>query len=188
MYCDRCATSRSVGKQRRYEALRRVVLERYSSGDLRCACCGESQFEFLTLDHVNNDGKQHRRRCGTAQGVYRDLAMREFPAGMRVLCFNCNIGRAASGVCPHLSTAAAEANAQIRRVNNLSDPDELRRCTSCRQWVPRAAYYPDRGGPGGLQSRCGACTRAAALERLHRIRDEAFAHYLRRRSMLRVLR
>ena len=37
--------------------------------------------------------------------------------------------------------------------------------------------YTDRGGPGGLQSRCGSCTRVAALDRLHRIRDEAFAHY-----------
>jgi hypothetical protein len=27
----------------------------------RCACCGEFERDFLTLDHVNNDGAEHRR-------------------------------------------------------------------------------------------------------------------------------
>jgi hypothetical protein len=63
----RCVASRCAGKQRRYEALRRTVLERYSNGVFRCACCGESRFEFLTLDHVNNDGKHHRRQCGSGR-------------------------------------------------------------------------------------------------------------------------
>ncbi len=30
----------------------------------KCACCGESIYEFLTIDHINNDGAKHKRERG----------------------------------------------------------------------------------------------------------------------------
>jgi hypothetical protein len=30
-------------------------------GGFRCACCGEAEPLFLSLDHVNNDGAAHRK-------------------------------------------------------------------------------------------------------------------------------
>ena len=69
-----------------------------------CACCGEADPLFLTLDHVHNDG--HRDRKGRGAGgfglLYR-LIREGFPATFQLLCFNCNLGRARNGgVCPHL--------------------------------------------------------------------------------------
>lgn len=68
----------------------------------RCACCGETAIEFLTIDHVNGGGNVHRREVGKGRGVYADLERQGFPQdGYRVLCFNCNIARGFYGYCPH---------------------------------------------------------------------------------------
>jgi hypothetical protein len=69
-----------------------------------CACCGEDQPEFLTLDHIDGGGTAHRRGLEgnkSALGVYRDLRKKGFPAGYQTLCWNCNLAKAIFGVCPH---------------------------------------------------------------------------------------
>lgn len=88
-----------------FEALRSEMLAAYGG---KCACCGETTPEFLTLDHVRNDGKQHRRVTGlgenTAYSVYRWLKEAGWPTdGYQLLCMNCNWGRAQhpTRVCPH---------------------------------------------------------------------------------------
>jgi hypothetical protein len=180
VYCDRCAARHVAGQRLRDRALRLELMHRYSRGRLECVCCGESKFEFLTLDHVNNDGKAHRRRCKTIYGVYRDLKRRGFPPVIQIMCFNCNMGREPSGICPHVRAhdcGVRNETVQHRYVSDVTEPDKPRRCTCCNHLVPRGAYYRDPGGPGGLQSRCGSCTREAALDRLRRIRDVVFAHY-----------
>jgi hypothetical protein len=77
-----------------------------------CACCGEHRIEFLTLDHINNDGAEHRRQLfGTAKiggpRLYRALQKLGYPPGLRVLCFNCNCARGFCGYCPHEREAKA---------------------------------------------------------------------------------
>lgn len=71
----------------------------------KCACCGECTPEFLTIDHIRNDGRDHRIEMRTGgQGIYRWLEANGYPQDgrFRVLCFNCNMGRSvAGGVCPH---------------------------------------------------------------------------------------
>lgn len=72
----------------------------------KCTCCGEPTFEFLSVDHMNNDGKKHRieisgRNAGSSQSIYRWLRDNNFPAGYTVLCFNCNMARALYSLCPH---------------------------------------------------------------------------------------
>ena len=73
-------------------------------GGFRCACCGETEPMFLTIDHVNNDGAAHRRAVGDRGGssFFAWLRSHEFPAGFQVLCRNCNWGKHANGgICPH---------------------------------------------------------------------------------------
>lgn len=73
-------------------------------GGYVCSCCGETEPMFLSLDHVNNDGKQHRAKLGTLGGAkfYKGLRDRGYPEGFTVLCMNCNQGRHRNGgVCPH---------------------------------------------------------------------------------------
>ena len=77
---------------------REAVLDHYGR---RCACCGETQVVFLTVDHVNNDGAEHRKTVH-ASAIYRWLLRSGFPPGFQILCFNCNCGKQRNGgTCPH---------------------------------------------------------------------------------------
>jgi hypothetical protein len=82
------------------ETFRLQALSAYSAGNPHCACCGESVLEFLSIDHINNDGALHRRQLGN-KNLYRWLAENHYPAGFQVLCYNCNRGKIYNGVCPH---------------------------------------------------------------------------------------
>jgi hypothetical protein len=61
--------------------------------------------EFLTIDHVNNDGREHRLRTpsqGAGDGLISFLKRSGYPDGFQVLCFNCNWAKGRyGGVCPH---------------------------------------------------------------------------------------
>jgi hypothetical protein len=83
-----------------YRQLRREVLDAYGNS---CACCGEPIPEFLTVDHVNNDGAEHRRQIGARSlHLYKWLKANAFPkTGFQLLCFNCNCSKGFNGECPH---------------------------------------------------------------------------------------
>lgn len=82
----------------RWMIMRLMVMEAY--GGAQCACCGESTYAFLTIDHIDEDGAKHRAAIG--QHVYRWLIENDFPPGFQVLCMNCNWGKHRNGgVCPH---------------------------------------------------------------------------------------
>lgn len=70
-------------------------IERYGG---RCACCGESRPEFLTLDHIEGRGPGDTLRGPKAWTRLRRLG---WPEGYQVLCFNCNCAKGIYGVCPH---------------------------------------------------------------------------------------
>jgi hypothetical protein len=82
----------------KWARLRAEVIAGYGG---RCACCGEEQPEFLTLDHVDGGGAAERRKHGPR--VHLLAAKREgFPDRFQVLCWNCNSARHLNdGVCPH---------------------------------------------------------------------------------------
>lgn len=84
-----------------HHRLRLQCLLHYSRGTLKCACCGEGMVDFLTIDHVNNDGCKHRKTIGGASNICAWLKRNGFPNGFQVLCFNCNSAKGAYGVCPH---------------------------------------------------------------------------------------
>lgn len=78
-------------------------------GGYKCACCGETEKAFLTLDHINNDGATNRRkiagkRHAAGYWTYDWVVKNGFPSGFQVLCMNCNFGkRMNKGECPHQS-------------------------------------------------------------------------------------
>lgn len=100
-----------IDKERKYETdrSRRLRKEFIAAYGGCCACCSEKTTEFLTVDHVNNDGEFHRRnldlnhkRGANSRGVIRDLKRRGWPKeGYRILCYNCNFARGYYGKCPH---------------------------------------------------------------------------------------
>jgi hypothetical protein len=79
-------------------------------GGLKCACCGQEEFSFLSLDHID-DGAGNTERMEVfgkkyqgGRHFYRNLRLRGYPAGFQVLCMNCQVGRRDNGgVCPHKS-------------------------------------------------------------------------------------
>ncbi len=91
--------ARTKAKHRRD---REAALRHYSSGGpIICRCCGESQIEMLSLDHISNDGAQHRKSEPAARSLPTYLRSRDFPPGYQVLCLNCNIAKHHYGECPH---------------------------------------------------------------------------------------
>lgn len=84
-------------RKRRAER-RALVLEHYGSC---CACCGETEPLFLTIDHIDGSGNEHRREIGKTD-MWLWLLRQGFPDGFRILCYNCNAGRYRNGgKCPH---------------------------------------------------------------------------------------
>lgn len=79
---------------------RRSCLMHYSDGLMCCACCGETHYEFLSLDHIDGGGTEHRRQVGS-QNLYSWLIQHDFPDGIQVLCHNCNQAKGFYGKCPH---------------------------------------------------------------------------------------
>lgn len=74
-----------------------LVLKNYG---MVCACCGESNPIFLSIDHINGGGEKHRKEIG--RKINRWLVKNNFPTGFQLLCYNCNCGRNLNGgICPH---------------------------------------------------------------------------------------
>lgn len=67
----------------------------------KCICCGETCYEFLSIDHINNDGALHRKEIGIGRNIYYWLIKNGFPKNYQILCFNCNLAKAHWGLCPH---------------------------------------------------------------------------------------
>ena len=105
---EREAANPELYSARRIERNRRVRLECLQHiGGLetpQCACCGEATFEFLTIDHVNNDGAEHRRDGVGSTSLMCWLKRNNWPDGFQVLCWNCNDGKERNGgTCPHIN-------------------------------------------------------------------------------------
>lgn len=88
--------------QERRDEVRRKVYSHYGSA---CACCGETEICFLSIDHMDNDGAEHRRanNLQTGEQFYRWIVRNDYPKNLQILCMNCNWGkRMNNGVCPHV--------------------------------------------------------------------------------------
>lgn len=79
-----------------------------------CACCGESQREFLCFDHVKNDGRlEKRNKGGSRSRSFVTKIRRALRSGnprriagikeaFQILCQNCNYSKhRGKGICIH---------------------------------------------------------------------------------------
>lgn len=100
--------------------LKHQVMDAYGG---RCACCGEEELTFLTIDHIDGNGAEHRRKLAEENGgqqvaqagarTYRWLRDNGFPSGFQVLCANCNCGKHWNrGICPHQEMREALPSSQ----------------------------------------------------------------------------
>lgn len=87
-------------------ALRAEVVAAYGG---ICRCCGEDIPEFLAVDHIEGNGREHRRQLKReaesgehkTAALYNWLRSRGYPEGFQVLCHNCNVAKGLYGTCPH---------------------------------------------------------------------------------------
>lgn len=96
-------TERQINRRKK---LKERVFKEY--GGAICRCCGEDNLYFLTIDHINNDGAEERKKLfgksTTGLNFYEWLTKNNFPTPEKyqVLCMNCNFGKARNnGICPH---------------------------------------------------------------------------------------
>ena len=102
----------TVGYQRDFNKARRErVIEHYGG---RCACCGESRFEFLAIDHINGGGDKHRLEVGRGSLMVAWIIRQGFPDGFQLLCHNCNQAKGYYGACPHEREREALASTMLR--------------------------------------------------------------------------
>lgn len=100
---------RVLKKQKEYRNYHKIlVFAKYSNNDIKCACCGERQLEFLSIDHVNGGGTKHRKKIGN-KNIYLWIVQNSYPDGFRVLCHNCNQAFGFFGYCPHQKRVAGFA-------------------------------------------------------------------------------
>lgn len=77
---------------------RYACLKHYSTQDEPvCACCSESIYAFLCIDHIDGCPEGYKR----PRHIYNFLTKAGFPPGYQVLCYNCNNAKHTQGVCPH---------------------------------------------------------------------------------------
>jgi hypothetical protein len=85
-----------------YPKVKQDVLDMFGG---KCACCGETEPGFLSIDHVFNDGAEERRNGrGGGYVIGRRIINKALDKiRYQLLCYNCNMGKQFSGkgICPH---------------------------------------------------------------------------------------
>jgi hypothetical protein len=90
------------------ENLKLEVFIHYSSNPPKCACCGETEIRFLTIDHIKGNGQEERlkiygSRTFSGSAFYSWLRKNNFPdLSLQVMCSNCNMakGKSKTQFCP----------------------------------------------------------------------------------------
>lgn len=76
--------------------LKQDVFEHYSKGTPKCAHCGLTNILILTLDHINSDGAEQRKKllgtkCNGGHLYYAKLRSSGYKEkDLQVLCHNCH--------------------------------------------------------------------------------------------------
>lgn len=116
---------------------------------ISCACCGESNPGFLTIDHINGCTKEERKAQGLGAAFYRWLCTNGFPEGFRTLCAGCNLARASNkGICPHESEKI-NVTVHHRRTKARVFAHYGHRCVCCGESNPGFLSIDHVNGCGG---------------------------------------
>lgn len=91
------------------EKRRRFRIEMVNAYGGKCVCCGETEIQFLSLDHINGGGEAERKKFFGPSGVLAYLKSRGWPTDKyQILCHNCNMSKGFYGECPHMRKLVVE--------------------------------------------------------------------------------
>lgn len=99
----------------RHRKLKAQVVEHYGG---KCACCGEEEILFLSVDHIDENGAEMRKSGSHPTGTqfFQWLVRQGYPLDFQILCYNCNIAKHRNGgICPHQSEGS-ETSPEGRRI------------------------------------------------------------------------
>jgi hypothetical protein len=81
--CNKCY---QINKRNKYIDLKIEIFNEYGG---HCNNCEIDNIEYLTIDHINNNGGEHRKIIGLQ--IYPWLKRNNYPKdNFQILCFNCN--------------------------------------------------------------------------------------------------
>lgn len=93
--CDDCRLKKKIKRQE----IRQTIFNHYGQ-KCNCTCgCNVTNPRHLTLDHVENNGAEHRKEVGKSEFFYRWVIRNNFPDDLQILCFNCNCAKSNYGGC-----------------------------------------------------------------------------------------
>jgi hypothetical protein len=117
-YCKPCDSKLASARNRKHpersrlrgrESTARLRQEALDAYGRKCSCCGETAEQFLSIEHLNRDGRAHIKEVGWGFAIYRDLKKRGWPKDNYTLyCMNCNWGSRRTGICPHMMARLLE--------------------------------------------------------------------------------
>lgn len=89
-------------QKRRCQELRAQLIQAYGGC---CTCCGEKEPVFLTLEHLQGGGAEHRKKyTGNGWRLYLAIKREGYPDKYTILCMNCNFAKRFGRTCPHQIT------------------------------------------------------------------------------------
>lgn len=105
-YCKKCLdeyrkknlSRRNERAKKRRNQKRKWIINYYGG---KCVCCGESEYKFLSFDHINGGGTKHKILVGRSDKFLNWIINNHYPQILQVLCHNCNQAKGAWGRCPH---------------------------------------------------------------------------------------
>lgn len=98
----RCSNCAEVDREKSRQSRRKLKTEVFLHYGGKCICCDEGNQSFLSIDHVNGGGKEHRNSLGgSSTHIYYWLKRNGYPDAFQLLCHNCNHARFLNGgECP----------------------------------------------------------------------------------------
>ncbi len=138
---------RSANKQKANDYLlswrnknKQAFLDKYGN---KCVCCGETEYIFLTLDHINGGGNKHRKELKlNATRMYQYAVKNYNPKQFQILCMNCQYGTRFGKICPHqsrkqLTTKNKEKTMKTYRINYANGLEDIVRAENALELVKR---------------------------------------------------
>ena len=80
-----------AGASEEFLGIKGEVLTYYGNGELACLQCSFSDVRALSIDHIDNDGSEDKKKHGKNGGNYFYLWLKRhgYPEGYQTLCMNC---------------------------------------------------------------------------------------------------
>lgn len=90
---NRCKLCNDLKSVKYVLSVKKEVLTHYGkNGGLQCCWtgCDVTDIDMLSLDHMEDDGAEHRKRMGNQGGIRMYVRLRQegYPLGFQTLCMN----------------------------------------------------------------------------------------------------